>query len=310
MIAKSGEPLVRGDWIPLRAQRLEIDVFLDGLPPSTFSSKVSNIHVESRRWIILAVEQACLDLEKRQIAERELGAILQNREDAARALAKLIADFLQASPDWRVAPGFGYRASRMNYTQHNDVAKATHAALDAIVKARDGALKLAQFAGAERERFIPPHASGDIWRQGFVALLCFSWRHMTDRDPTPDGDRFRAFVEKCYASLAGNDSTASCADDENELPSFRGWTGVIRTVVKDLKSRPDWNGLARHERSLDPTGSGFEAHSRTFAEHRVRHTAMRNAEIAALAAEPGVRELFERLVTKHPDGKPRKKSPK
>lgn len=304
VIAKSGEPTVRRDWIPLQAQRLPIDFFLSGLPTRTFSSKASHIHVEARRWIILAVEKACLDLEMRQVAERGLGAALETFRHKAADLAGNIADLLNAADDPRLpvrsalVPGFGYRTARMDYLQRNDVAKATHAALDTIANARDAALKLAEFAGAGKDHLIPGHTSGDVWRQGFVSRLCFGWRDITGCDPTPDGDRFRGFVENCYASLAG-------ATNANGLPHFRGWTGVIRTVVKDLKSRPDWSGGGRHERHLDPPGTGRGVVIETLAERRARDAAKKDAELTALPQAPGAQKTIESLVAK-----PRKPRPK
>ncbi|MBR0969620.1 hypothetical protein [Bradyrhizobium japonicum] len=305
MITKGGQPAARGDWIPSRAQWLAIDDCLDGLPERMRSSKISNAHIEARRWIVLAVTRAALELETRRFAEREHGASLENSEDAARRLAEEIADFLATAREWRVAPSFGYRASRMNYTRHNDVAKATHAVLDTIANARDAARKLAEFARAERDRLIPPHAPGDIWRQGFVATLCFGWKHLTGTDPTPDGGRFYRFVSKCYDSLKGGGGTASRVDADR-LPPFDDWTGVIRTVVKDLKGRPDWDGFERYDRYLDPPGMGREVVTETLAKRQVRDTEKRNAELAALASVPGARELFEQLAAGHLDRKPRK----
>jgi hypothetical protein len=301
MITKSGEPAPRGDWIPSRAQQLRIDIFLGDLPARTFSSKVSNIHIDARHWIILAVAKACLDLEMRQVAERGLGAALENFRGAATDLAADIADLLNAADDPRVsvrgalAPGFGYRFARRDAPQRNDAAKAINAAFDTIANAHDAALKLAEFASAAKNHLSPGHTSGDVWRQGFVSQLCVGWREMTGCDPTPDGDRFRGFVENCYASLAGDTGA-------NGLPHFRGWTSVIRTVVKNL---PDWKGIPRNERSVDsPPGT------RGFDEDRARLATKRDAELAALAQVPGVQELFERLATKHLDGRPRKSRPK
>lgn len=305
IILKNGQPPARGDWTPSRAQRLAIDDFLGTLPERMRSSTVSNAHIEVRGWIVLAVTQAGLELEKRRFAEREHGASLENSEDAALRLAKEISDFLATARDWRVAPSFGYRASRMNYTRHNEVAKATHAALDTITNARNAARKLAEFARAERDRLIPPHAPGDIWRQGFVATLCFGWKRLTGVDPTPDGGRFHRFVSKCYDSLKGNGSTAS--RDADKLPHFDEWTGVIRTVVKDLKGRPDWDGFERYQRHLDPPGTGRPVVTETLAKHRVRDTEKRNTELAALASVPGARELIEHLVAGHLGRKPRSK---
>jgi hypothetical protein len=301
MIAKSGEPAARSDWIPSRAQQLKIDAFLVKLPAKMRSSKVSNVHIEARRWIILAVEKACCDLERRQIAERGLGAALETFGGEAAKLAGNIADLLNAADHPQVsvrgalAPDFGHRPARMDGLHRNDVAMAIHAAFDTIANAYDAALTLAEFASAAKNHLSPGHTSGDVWRQGFVSQLCVGWRDMTGCDPTPDGDRFRGFVESCYASLAGDAGA-------NGLPHFRGWTGVIRTIVKN---RPDWNGLLRNERSLDPPPG-----TRGFDEDRARLATKWTAQLTALAQVPGARELFERFAGGHLDGKPRKSRPK
>jgi len=285
-------------WIPSREQRLPIDDCLDGLPARMRSSKISSAYIAARCLIIHAVERAGLELETRRVAEKEVGPLLQRRAAAASGFADQIDRFIAKNQDWRVASGFGYRAARMDYTQRNDDAKAAHSALDAIATARDAACKLAELARAERNRLIPPHAPGDVWRQGFVSVLCDGWLSLTESDPTPDGGRFRRFVLSCYDSLEGNSSTASRASTDG-LPEFDEWIGVIRTVVKDWKGR-------QREQHLNSPSAGREVVTETLAERRVRDTEKRNAELVALASVPSARKLFEHLVAGHPEREPRK----
>ena len=295
------------EWIPSNQQELPIDDSLFELQKRKLL-RAYDSHVVARRWIELAELRAWMDLEKRRSSEQHLAASLQNSEDAARKLGDKIAEFLAASHDWRVAPGFGYRASRMDYSKHNEAGRATDAALDAIAAARRATETLRGLASAQRAQLIPSHASGDVWRQGFVAMLCFCWRDLTGQNPTAESHLFRRFVDNCYLSLAGNEFTASCirvpntklvVDHPDELPPFKSWIGVVRTVVKDFESRPDWDGFERYERLLDPPGAGVEVNNETFAEHQRRDAAKANAEAAALQAVPGLRESLNQIRARH-----------
>ena len=196
----------------------------------------------------------------------------------------------------------------MDYSKHNEAGRATDAALDAIAAARRATETLRGLASAQRAQLIPSHASGDVWRQGFVAMLCFCWRDLTGQNPTAESHLFRRFVDNCYLSLAGNEFTASCirvpntklvVDHPDELPPFKSWIGVVRTVVKDFESRPDWDGFERYERLLDPPGAGVEVNNETFAEHQRRDAAKANAEAAALQAVPGLRESLNQIRARH-----------
>ena len=241
LVGGAGGPAARKppdkEWIPSDQQKLHVDKSLFDLRKRKLL-RAYDSHVVARRWIEQAEVRARMNLEMRILAEQNLAASLQNSEDAARKLRDEIARFLDADHDWRVAPGFGYRASRMAYSKHNEAARATHAALDSIAGARSAAETLRGLASGQRSRLRPPHASGDVWRQGFVAVLCFCWKDLTGQNPTADSHLFRRFVDDCYLSLAGNEYTAACGLDD-ELPQFESWIGVIRTVVKGLESRPD-----------------------------------------------------------------------
>ena len=292
------------EWIPSHQQELPIDHSLSELRKRKLLRAYDG-HVVARRWIELAELHARMDLEARRFHDQSRGAVLQNSKDAAQKLLDGIAEFLDADRDWALAPGFGYRAKRMDYSKHSEAGRAIHAALAAIATARTAAETLRDLAIAERNRRIPPNASGDVWRKGFVATLCFGWRDLTGQNPTADSTHFRRFVDDCYLSLAGNEFTASCGPD-NELPKFKSWIGPIRTVVRDFEARPAWDGFDRYERDLQPPGARFTIDNETLAARQARDAAKADAEAAALLADPAVREFFDIVepIRKH------KKAPK
>jgi hypothetical protein len=77
-------------------------------------------------------------------------------------------------------------------------------------------------AESEKNRLVPPHRDGDVWKQVFVISLGYTWHRLTGA--VPKGAAFRQFIENGHASLGGG--------GEN-------WDSQIKSALARNKAMPD-----------------------------------------------------------------------
>jgi hypothetical protein len=146
----------------------------------------------ARSSVVLSAAVASEELEKREHIRQSSAS--PKRWKRIRVLLEKAADELSKFDGGSVRQ-FTHPYFVTDGLDETEVLEAKRLALAEAL--RDG-MALAE---SEKNRLVPPHRDGDVWKQVFVISLGYTWHGLTGA--VPNGTAFRQFIENGHASLGG-----------------------------------------------------------------------------------------------------------
>ncbi len=213
-------------------------------------------------WLRLATLKAvrCAEEDEKNLRDPRLSAAALNREVAIDR--KLAARLIERARDIRtedLAPFLARATASTNFEVANAASQEVHQGIVTLQNAAATLMRFSDMRIAEHDRRLerfnaealannrPKHqrrvrSDSDVWLMSFSASMCFSWSTNEKKRPSSTSTDLQTILADAHGVVARNHRDVD-------------WERIIEIVLKEVKSRPEWDQFDRVEKDRWPPGT-------------------------------------------------------